>query len=118
MVLNLTGGESTRVQCQDFVVEAVEPTLTLFDQLRLETAVAVAGYVNIELGRFGLDRFLALPIAPVPSATPITHVRLIPEVCRQLGFQRTLDDPFGQLSEQAMLPENIFRVSIIFEEFI
>jgi hypothetical protein len=63
-------------------------------------------------------RFVPLSIATVPSATPVAHVRLIPEVCRQLGFQRTLDDPFGQLSEQAMLPENIFRVSIIFEEFI
>jgi hypothetical protein len=39
-------------------------------------------------------------------------------VRRQLGLSRTLDEPFGQRPEQAMLAQDSFGVGLIFEEFI
>jgi hypothetical protein len=45
-------------------------------------------------------------------------MRLISKVRGQLGFQGTLDEPCGQLPEQAMLTQDILRVGILFEEFI
>src|SRR5919205_2134180 len=103
MRLHLARGESTRVSRQDFVVEAVEPPLTLFDQLGLETAVTVAGHSNIELCRLRLDCLLALTVTAILAPTPVPRVGRIPEVCRQLSLQRTLDEPLGQLPQQAML---------------
>ena len=42
----------------------------------------------------------------------------ISEVGGQLGFERTLHYPLGQLSQQPMLTENILRIGIIFQQFI
>jgi hypothetical protein len=99
-------------------IEAVEPTLALFDQLRFEAAIPVAGHGDVELGRLVLDDFLALTITAVAKVTPVARVRRIPEVRGQLGLQGPLDEPCGQLPEQAMLAQDIFGVRIIFEEFI
>jgi hypothetical protein len=42
----------------------------------------------------------------------------IPEVVGPFGLQRTLHKPFRSRPEQAMLPEDILGVGIIFEAFI
>jgi hypothetical protein len=77
MRLHLAGGESTRVQRQDFVVEAVEPTLTLSDQLGLETAVAVAGHLNIKLPRLGAHRLLARAVTAIGPIALLAHMRRV-----------------------------------------
>ena len=98
--------------------KAVEPTLTLSDQLGLETAVAVAGQGNVELCRLRLDCLLALTVTAILATPPVPRVGRIPEVCRQLSLQGTLDEPLGQLSEQARLAKDILGIGIVFEEFI
>jgi hypothetical protein len=45
-------------------------------------------------------------------------MRRIAQVFGQLCLQRPLHKPCGQLPEQAMLPQDLLGVSIIFEEFI
>jgi hypothetical protein len=42
----------------------------------------------------------------------------IPEMVGQLSLQRTLNKSFRQLPEQAMLPQDLLGVRLIFEEFI
>src|SRR5262249_20095206 len=102
MGLYLTRGQPTGIQCQDFLIEAVEPPLAFGHQLGRETAVPVAGHLNVALCRLGLGRLLALTITAVARTTPIACVRLIAEMRGQLGLQRALNEPFGQLPEQAM----------------
>jgi len=65
-----------------------------------------------------LDRFLAFAIAAVPRITPVAGMGRIPEVVGQFSLQRTLNEPFRQLPEQAVLPEDILRVGVIFQEFV
>ena len=48
----------------------------------------------------------------------MAHMRGIAQVGGQLGFQDPLDHPFGQLLQQAMLPEDVLRAVIVFEQFI
>jgi hypothetical protein len=78
MGLDLAGGEATRIQRQDFLIEALQAPLALFHELRLETAVTITGYINVELCRLGLDRFLALAVAAVARATPVPGMGCIP----------------------------------------
>jgi hypothetical protein len=63
-----------------------QPIYQLFHELRLETPISIAGDVDVELGSLGLGRFLALPVATIPSTIPVPGLGRIAEVCSHLGF--------------------------------
>ena len=65
MPLDLAHRHAAGIQAQDLVVEAVEPRLALGDELRFETAGAVARYGNLDLAVLGQDRLAAAPVAAI-----------------------------------------------------
>jgi hypothetical protein len=115
---NLAGREATGIQCQDFVNEALQPSLKLLHELWLKTAVAVAGHINVELPRRRLDDLLALAITAIGPIVRLAYIQSGASVFGQLCREGALDHPFGELLQQAMLPQDILWVGIIFEEFI
>jgi hypothetical protein len=59
VTLDLADRHAAGIQAQDLVVEAVEPGLALGDELRFETAGAVARHRNLDLAVLGQDRLAA-----------------------------------------------------------
>jgi hypothetical protein len=96
MILDLARGESTRVERQDLVIEALQPSLPLFHELRLDTAVAVAGHRNVALPRLGVHRLLARAIPAMVPIALLAHMRSVASVFGQLYREGALDHPFRQ----------------------
>jgi hypothetical protein len=118
MRLALPGGQAPGIPGQDFVIETFQPPLALVDSLGLKTTVPIAGDLDGELSRFCVYSLLPFAMTVVPRLTSMPPMGRIPEVLRQFGLQSTLDDPFRQLLQQAMLPKDVLWGDIVFEEFI
>jgi hypothetical protein len=73
--------------------------VAFFHSLGLEPAVPIAGHVDVKLRGLGVDRLLALALAAISQATPVPGMGRIAEVLSQFGFQRTRNEPGGQLPE-------------------
>jgi hypothetical protein len=56
MPLDLAGDHATRVERDDLVVEAVEPSLPLLDELRIEFSIAVPRDLDRDLTLFAFER--------------------------------------------------------------
>jgi hypothetical protein len=70
MSLDLAGSHATRAERGDLIVEAVEPSLSLLDELRIELPVAVTRDLDRDLSLLAFERlarFAVAGIAGVPS---------------------------------------------------
>ncbi len=99
------------------LVEAVETGLPLLDELRLELAVTVAWDINVELAALAFDRFRGLPVAGVSAVLAGGVVLLVAEEVGHLALQRTLDDRLGELLEETVVAQHVFRQLVVFQEF-
>ena len=68
MSLDFPDGHAPGVHGYDLVVEALEAPLTLFDQLRLEGALAVAGDRYLHLAVLPFDFLLAVAVRVLLAA--------------------------------------------------
>jgi hypothetical protein len=118
MPLDVTGREATGMQAQDCVVEALETTLALGDEPRHKTALAVTRPLQVQRPRVRLHGLVTFAVAGVLVLSPVAAIRRLAQVGRQLGFQHARHHPFGQLLQQSMLASDVFRVGIIFEQFV
>ncbi len=112
---NLTGGQAPRIQRADFLSEAVEPSLAFFPYLGVDSAVPITGHVDVTLRGRSLARLLPFAIAAMARSTPGPGMGRLPAGFGQRGLQRTLDEPFGQLREQARLAQALLGGGIILE---
>jgi hypothetical protein len=96
MTLYVARREAARIQAQDFVVEALQTSLALGHQLWRKAPVAITRDHQVQWPGVRLHRLLALAVAGVLLLRPVAHMRGIPQVGGQLGFQHPLDHPFGQ----------------------
>jgi hypothetical protein len=92
--------------------------LTLFDQLRIHTALAVPGHDQVEPPRGRLHALLPRAVVGVALRTAMTHMRGRAPVGGQLRVQGALHQPFRQVFESPMLPEEILRRGIIREQCV
>jgi hypothetical protein len=116
--LEIAGGHATGIHRQDFVIEAFQPRLAFFHQLRLERPLPVAWHFDLDLALLALHRFLAGAVARVAIGIPAASMFGIAQVCVELGFQAALNHDFGELLEQPILGQDVLWVGILFEQFI
>jgi len=118
MALDLPHRHAAGVQRQDLVVEASPAGLVLGDDLWLKTTVAVTGHFNRHLAELAFEGLLALAVAGVAGGIGYRLVAGVAKVFGHLGFQRTLDQFLGELLEQAMLANQVFRFLVIGQQAV
>jgi hypothetical protein len=94
------------MEAQHFVIETVEPGLSLGDELRLEASSAVARDRNLDLAVFGQGRPRTRPVAAVAAAPTGGIPLLVAQVLSQLRTECPLNQRFLELLEKP-----IFSVS-------
>jgi hypothetical protein len=99
--------EPTGIEREDLLVEPLEPTLTLPDDLRLEAAIAVPRRVDLHRPVLSDQRLRRGPVASVARAAGRLWVRLIPEVVGELDLHRALHQPLRQLRKQPARPDDL-----------
>ncbi len=102
-----------RAYSEDFVVEPCPAGLVLGDELRLETTVAVAWHLNGQFAEVALEGLPALAVAGVASGVGHRFVAFVAEVFGQFGVQGSLDQQLGQLLEQTVLANEVFRFLVV-----
>ena len=100
--LDLAHRHATRVERENLVVEASEPTLVLGNQLRLERALAIARHVDRQRAVVRQDRFGPCPVAMIGGVLGFSPAGRIPEVVRQLAAERTLHDRFLEATDSGI----------------
>ena len=113
MRLDLAHRHAARIQRQDLVVEADPAGLVLGDQLRLEAAKAVARDRDRQCAELALERLAAAAVAGVADRIGHRLVAVVAEVLGHLGIKCLLDQPLGQLLEQAVLTDQVFRLLVV-----
>ena len=100
MRLDIARRQAAGIEREDLLVEPLEPTLALADDLRLKRARPIAGRVDPNLAVLGDQRLRRRPVPRVAGAAGRFLVGLIAEVVGQLDLHRPLHQPLGQLGEQ------------------
>ena len=85
----------------------------LGDELGLKAAVAVAWHFDGKLAELALEGLLALAVAGVTAGIGHGLVAFVTQVFGQFGVQRLLHQQFGQLLEQAVLANQVFRLLVV-----
>src|SRR5262245_23973507 len=103
MPLDLAGGHPTRVERDDLVVEAVEPSLSLLDELWIELAIAVPRDFNRDLALLAFESLARLAVAGVAGVLSFRRVLLVTEMMSHLSVQDPFYEGFGELLEKTTL---------------
>src|SRR5579859_1887305 len=106
MALDVADGHAARVKREDLLVEPLDATLVLFDQLRLECALAVAGDADSNGARLRLDRLLG-----GPGTTDINRRSSLGrslEMLRELRLKQPFHHGPFQSGERALRTEDVF----------
>jgi hypothetical protein len=114
MPLDLAGGHPTRVERDDLVVEVVEPSLPLLDELRIELLVAVTRDLDRDLALLAFERSARLAVAGVAGVLSFWRVFLVAEMMSHLSVQDPFNEGFGELLEQTILTKKVFRFLVVF----
>ena len=103
MADDLAGAHAAGVHRDDLLVEPWKAALVLGDQLRIETGLAVARNLQLDLPGIGDNRLLAIAVAPVAGL-------LAGQVMVHLGIQHPLGQRLLQFVKQAIRIEDCRRV--------
>lgn len=100
VLLDVARRHAARIEGDHLLVEALEASLVLLDELRLEGAFAVARNLDFDRSAFGLNNLAPVPIARV--ARSFTALTLVPQVLGHFRLQQALHDRAFQLGENAL----------------
>src|SRR5579872_150673 len=118
MTLDLAHRHAARIERHDPVVEALDPTLALRQDHRLERAVAVARNRDLHLAIFGQHRLLGIAVAAVARATTSRVTFLVSEMLAQLRSERPFHKRLLQLLEQPFCAQQILGLLIASQQLI
>ncbi|KXB32585.1 hypothetical protein AT959_02580 [Dechloromonas denitrificans] len=118
MGLYLANRHSSGVERQNLVVKAAPAGLVLRNQLRLERAVAITGNLNGQFAELTLQGLPALAVAGVAGRILHRLILAMAEVVGHLRFQRLLDQQLGQLLEQPILANQVFRLAVVSQQAV
>ncbi len=104
---DLPGGQPARRQRQHDLIHPIQPTLPLAHDGRRETAVPVAGHLNLDRPDLGQHRLGPGAIARVTPVAAHRVVLVIAQVLAHFRFQRGLEHRFGQPRQQATLADQL-----------
>jgi hypothetical protein len=113
VTLNLTHRHAPCVQRQYLVVKAAPAGLVLGDDLRLERASAVAGDFNGQFTKVAFEGFLAASVAGVAGLVGHQFILAMTQVVSHFGLQRAFNQGFGELLEDAVLANQVFRFLVV-----
>src|SRR6202034_496572 len=99
VALDLPHRHAARIEAQYLFVEALEPGLPLGDQLRLETAGAIARHRYLDLAIFGQYPLRTLPVTAVAFAPACRIALLVAEMFGQFRPKRALYQRLLELLE-------------------
>jgi hypothetical protein len=99
LCLDIARCQPMSIEREDFLVEAFQPRLMLFDQLRFEAAFAIPRNGQLHVTLLALERFPAAAIAAVGTAFFSASVLDIPQTGLKLNFEAALNHGLGQLLE-------------------
>src|SRR5690606_656110 len=105
VTLDVARRHASRVESDDFLVEALEPPLSLGQEPRLERALAVPGNAHFDRASLGLDGTRRIAVAYV--ATAPLGLLLVTEVLGHFRFEEALHQRAFQLREQALWAEEV-----------
>jgi hypothetical protein len=107
--LDIADAHAAGVEAEDPVVQPGQSGLALGHQLGLKAPGAIARGLDVHRAQLGLQGLGRTPIADVapPSRRPLAG--RVAQVLGQLGTQRRLDHPAGQLRQHAARPDDLFR---------
>ena len=118
MPLNLPHRHATGVQRQDLVVKASPAGLVLGHDLRLKAGVPITGDINGQLAKVAFEGLFAFAVAGVASGVGHAGVFGVAQVLGHLGLQGPLDQALGQLLEQAVFSDEVFRLFVASKKLV
>src|SRR5713226_9564378 len=116
--VDLANRQTPRIEADDPIVETVEPGLPLGDDLRLEAAVAVARYRELDRAVVAEHRFARMAVAAVSAASARRVALLVPQMLAQLGTQCALQQFLLELFEEPLFTEQILRGAISLQQLL
>jgi hypothetical protein len=112
VALDLAHRHAPGVQGQDLVVIARPARLVLGHDLRLKAGMSVTGDINGQLAKVAFEGLFAFAVTGIASGISHAGILGVPQVLGHLRFQSALDEALGQLLEQAVLADEVFRFFI------
>ena len=98
------------------LAQAIATARVEWDELGLEAAMAVARHLDGQLAEIALEGLPALAVAGVASGVGHRLVAFMAQVLSQLSVQSSLDQQLGQLLEQAVLADEVFRLLVVSQQ--
>jgi len=109
VALDLPNSHDTCIQGQNLVIKARTARVTLGRDLRFKAGMLITGPINGQLAKVAFESLFAFAVAGIASGIGHAGILGVTQVLGHLGFQRALDKAFGQLLEQAVLADEVFR---------
>src|SRR5260370_37915063 len=94
------------------------PGLPLGDDLRLEAAVAVTRYRELDRAVVAEHRFARMAVTAVAAASAGQVAFLVPQMLAQLRAQRTFQQFLLELFEEPLLAKQILRGAIPLQQLV
>jgi hypothetical protein len=116
--LDFPDGHAARVKAQNLVIKALEPRLSLGDQLRLDGSGPISWHGDLDLAVFGQNRLRADAIAVVAAAAAGGIAFFVAEMLGQLYPESLLDQGLLQFFEKPLFAKQIFWLRIIGKQLI
>ena len=108
---DLSGGQPTGSQRQHDLINAIQAARPLAHDGRCETAVPIAGDLNVHRPDLGDHRLGAGAVAGVAAVAAHRVVSVIAQVLGHFRLQRGLEHRLGQPSQQATLANKLHPLS-------
>jgi hypothetical protein len=86
--------------------------------LRLELARAVSRHVDPGLAALAAHGLRSRAVAGVARVVTGSVVLLVAEVVSQFAVESTFNESFRQLLEKSILTEQVFRLLVVFQQFV
>jgi hypothetical protein len=118
VTLNLAHAHATGVQGQNLLVKTSPAGLVLGNDLRLETGMAIAGNFDWQFAKFALECLLAFAVSGVATGMGHALVFSVTQVLGHFRFKGAFDQSFGELLEQAVLADEVFRFFVVSQQAV
>lgn len=92
--------------------------LVFLNDLRNECAIPVTRHFNEQLTKLALELLAAKTVAGVASRVTDRPMPVVTQMVGQFGIQCPLDQLFGQLFEDAVRTDQVFRLLVVSKKLI
>jgi len=111
--LYLPDGHPSGIERKNLVIKAGPAGLVLGDELGFESGVAIARHFNRQFAEFALEYRPAFAIAGVAGGISNRLASGVAQVLGHLGLQPSFHQGFGEMLEQPVLANQVFRFLVI-----